>query len=787
MKERRTIIKEFSIALLTSVATGIVLLLLTTGGTRRVLLALVILFFACGIVVIFTVEPPKDLRAHELDLMAKVWAFWLNPLLEEREASISWIDIEIQWRITRYSEVTCEPGQMLPSKTPLVQVFEEAGRRLLILGTPGAGKTIALLKLAQDLAVRATSSPEAPVPVVLNLSSWAEPTPILLPWLLRELRVTYRIPEDIALTLLRQNRLLLFLDGLDEVRVADRPSCVRSINNFLTVFDRLPGVVVCSRAKEYEELPVCLETSEIKLLRLSNEAVEHFIIQSELKPHQLLATLGSNAGLKESLRSPLMLKFLRSLYENPFPDQWPGKSEQCETLIVELYIRGRISSEASLTRYPEAKLRKWLSWVADRMSRDSQSVLLLEKLQPNWLATINEIRLYTFISRSLSTLIVVLIGVLIMWLTHLVRTIVGDGGVPTQDGLLGVQENLWFWVFVTGVLGGWTFAFVDLRAVIHNSTHPTSSSSKSHKVSRELAEATLNILICAVVFFFAARYRLPVIKAIYGALIYGVCFGMVFWFRRRDHDSRADIKTTDKISWSWSSAAMGIGWGLIGGVGVGLVISSIVSWFAGYVFGFNIGAVVLVGAFLVGMAVGGLKKVSDEGRKMSFYEGLRLSAVSTLRIWMYVGLLSVTVFWFYGSLRYVIMGYPKTNAMQAPLEPALFFGLVLGLLIAFSYSGLDIIYHITLRFVLSLRGHMPLRYAFFLKHLSEIKLLYRAGGGYLFVHPLVLQQLADQADSDSSSKPNSTRRNRLVHKYLNHICSSATYSRLLIRRVKTGS
>ncbi|HMG75696.1 MAG TPA: NACHT domain-containing protein [Pyrinomonadaceae bacterium] len=777
MKDRRTILAESSIALLTSAATGIILFLLTTGGTRRVLLALVILFLVCGIVVIFTVEPPKDLGAHERDLMEKVRAFWLNPLLEEREDSISWINIGIQWRISRCSEAPYAPGRTLPQQTPLVQIFEEAGRRLLILGTPGAGKTIALLKLAQDLAVRAASNPEEPVPVVLNLSSWAEPTPKLLPWLLRELRVTYRIPDDIALTLIRQNRLLLFLDGLDEVKVADRPSCVRSINNFLTVFDHLPGVIVCSRAKEYEALPVLLQTSEIQLLRLSNEAVEQYIIQSELKPQQLLATLGRNPGLKKSLRSPLMLKFLRSLYENPllsFPEEWPGKSEQCETLIIELYVRGRTSSEASLIRYPEAKLRKWLSWVADRMSRDSQSVLLLEKLQPNWLSTTNEIRLYTFISRSLSTLIVVLIGVLIMWLGHRARIVVGDGGVPTQDGLLGVQENLWFWVFVTGVLGGWTFALVDLRAVIQNSTHPTSTYSKGYKVSRELAGAALNILICAVVFFLAALYRLPVIKAIYGALIYGVCFGMVFWFRRRDNDSQADIKTTDKISWSWSTAVTGSAWGLVGGATVGLVISSIVGWFAGYKSGFNIGAVVLVGGFLVGVAVGGLKKVSVEGRKMSFYEGLRLSAVSTLRIWMYVGLLSVTVFWFYGSLRYLIMGYPLTNAMQAPLEPALFFGLVLGLLIAFSYSGLDIIYHITLRFVLSLRGRIPLRYVSFLNHLSEIKLLYRAGGGYLFVHPLVLQQLADQADSDSASTPNSTGRRRLVHKYLNHIFSSAT-------------
>jgi hypothetical protein len=47
------------------------------------------------------------------------------------------------------------------------------GRTLLILGEPGAGKTIALLKLAEDLIVGTTPDLRQQIPVVFNLSSWA--------------------------------------------------------------------------------------------------------------------------------------------------------------------------------------------------------------------------------------------------------------------------------------------------------------------------------------------------------------------------------------------------------------------------------------------------------------------------------------------------------------------------------------------------------------------------------------------------------------------------------------
>ena len=50
--------------------------------------------------------------------------------------------------------------------------FQNCNRRLLLLGSPGAGKTTALLHLGAELIKEAEASPNAPLPVIVNLSKF---------------------------------------------------------------------------------------------------------------------------------------------------------------------------------------------------------------------------------------------------------------------------------------------------------------------------------------------------------------------------------------------------------------------------------------------------------------------------------------------------------------------------------------------------------------------------------------------------------------------------------------
>jgi primosomal protein N' len=77
-----------------------------------------------------------------------------------------------------------KPDRNLPPGTQMINTFDEMNQALLILGEPGSGKTTMLLELARDAIARAQADPAQPIPVVFNLSSWAEKRQPLVEWLI---------------------------------------------------------------------------------------------------------------------------------------------------------------------------------------------------------------------------------------------------------------------------------------------------------------------------------------------------------------------------------------------------------------------------------------------------------------------------------------------------------------------------------------------------------------------------------------------------------------------------
>src|SRR6266536_2203589 len=88
------------------------------------------------------------------------------------------------------------PPRPFPESTPISQVFDQVGGGLLILGTPGTGKTTALLRLCGELLDRAEHDPALPIPVVVNLAPWARERRPLGAWLQLEEAVELQPPSD---------------------------------------------------------------------------------------------------------------------------------------------------------------------------------------------------------------------------------------------------------------------------------------------------------------------------------------------------------------------------------------------------------------------------------------------------------------------------------------------------------------------------------------------------------------------------------------------------------------
>ena len=94
---------------------------------------------------------------------------------------------------------------------PILDLFIDSDRSLLVLGEPGAGKTTTMLLLARKLIDCAVIDPVEPIPVVLNLVSWAEQQHSLSEWVVEELTSKYQIPRNTGRRWLRNDDLLLLL------------------------------------------------------------------------------------------------------------------------------------------------------------------------------------------------------------------------------------------------------------------------------------------------------------------------------------------------------------------------------------------------------------------------------------------------------------------------------------------------------------------------------------------------------------------------------------------------
>jgi MFS family permease len=97
----------------------------------------------------------------------------------------------------------------------------QEGRRMVVLGAPGAGKTVMLVRLVLDqLQYRRKLTAEVrgaePVPVRLNAAGWDGSTDFNS-WLSLQLAVDYGLNRRVARKMVDTGRILPVLDGIDEL------------------------------------------------------------------------------------------------------------------------------------------------------------------------------------------------------------------------------------------------------------------------------------------------------------------------------------------------------------------------------------------------------------------------------------------------------------------------------------------------------------------------------------------------------------------------------------------
>lgn len=561
-------------------------------------------------------------------LLGKVKDFWIKGVLENSLHNNALIKLKLEERpdtvqrsFSGVEELPVEPDDSF-EELQATEIFDQmgAGRTLLILGEPGAGKTIALLKLAQRLVAQTEKDlSRQPIPVVFNLSSWANKRQTIAEWLVEELKNKYQVSSALGKTWVEQEHLILLLDGLDEVQAEHRNACVRALNQFIEAHG-ITEIVVCSRVKDYEALSERLELrSAICIQPLTSDQVYQYLDEAGDQFTGLKTLLQHDAELKEFARKPLILSVMSLAYQGCSSQELLnklGSKEESYQRLFDAYIERMLQRRGATQRYLPEQTKRWLIWLSQRMTRASQKVFLIEQLQPNWLQ--NRTQRILHLGGSF------LIGVLIFGCI---------GGLldPLRGGLLGVLS--------AGLL-----------------------------------------------------------------LVWG----------------KTKIETVETLSWSWQEAKKILIKGLITGLILGLPVAlSLGIPKLGLVYG-------LTGGLIFGL-LGGLRGPEIE-KKTIPNQGIWNSARNARIVGLIGGLVGMLIGWIGGwvsRVDWLVLG--------------LIYGVVVGLL---SGGGKACIRHFTLRLMLYRQGHIPWNYARFLDYATDRLFMQKVGGGYIFVHRMLMEHFA---------------------------------------------
>jgi hypothetical protein len=266
-------------------------------------------------------------------------------------------------------------------------------RRLVVLGEPGAGKTMLMVGLVLDLLAR--RSPGSPVPVLAPLASWDPVSQDLHGWLGTTLITDY---PDLAAApptgsagsnrfeaLLAAGLIVPILDGLDEIPDSARPRAITRINAELN-----PGeqVVVTSRSEQYQATArpqdghgVILRAAAVQLGALEFDQVAGYL-RKDAGPAgssrwQFLQALAPESPVRQALATPLMVALARTVY-NPRPGEHAGTvrdpaelSDFANRAAVEAHLLDAFIPAAFRPfaggRWTAAQAEKWLVFLAGHL------------------------------------------------------------------------------------------------------------------------------------------------------------------------------------------------------------------------------------------------------------------------------------------------------------------------------------------------------------------------------------------------------------------------------------
>ncbi|MBW4520913.1 MAG: NACHT domain-containing protein [Scytolyngbya sp. HA4215-MV1] len=578
------------------------------------------------------------------------------------------------------------PIEPIPKDWKILQVFNKVQGKLLILGEPGAGKTTTMLELADQLLKQAEQSIDFPIPVIFNLSAWKNEWQSIRDWLIVELKLKYGVRKDVGANLLDNARLLIFLDGLDELESAKQKPCVQAINRLLKSESRPEYLVICSRHEEYEKIirkqwseesdflkeeNRLLLSGAIYLKALRDEEIQDYLMR--LQRRDLWFVLRQNPILLNFVRTPFWLSILVLSEQEVVYGTWQGLGtiEECFKNLLDAYIRRMLSrtiSNPSFKRKKQLSTKQtlhWLTYLATRLREDYDAEFSIEQMQPSWLKE----EQVNFIYKPL---IRFFLGLSL----GLFFAIISCAIVVNYFGILGLG---------IGTLLGFTLGLI---------------------AQFEESIGTVEALRWSWGEF---GYRLKI--GLNNGLTLGAKLSNLLPIRRINNyyrniwrEIRDYLYQPIQFVWFITCFSFGLAFGIGNGVLQGLI--------------------------------GGLVSSSDIENKVFPNQGIWKSLENLANVCMIwtIGTGLVT-----GLAASFFVVFPKGLILGAI---GACFGMFVGIFAGLETGGKACIQHFILRIILYLEGYIPWNFAYFLDYCTERLFLQRIGGRYRFIHRLLQEYFA---------------------------------------------
>jgi len=709
----------------------------------------------------YRVQRQTQAQRNRERMLEKVQDFWIDGVLVNSLHSDTLMTLGMAYdnqAVERpWDMVLQQPDktdQNLPEGIRITDVYYEMRGELLILGDPGSGKTTTLLELARDLILMAQMDATEPIPVIFNLSSWADNRKPLPAWMVDELHTKYQIPTKIAQDWVDKNQILPLLDGLDEVEQAHRNACVETINTFREENGLLP-MVVCSRIADYQALSHRLKLQgAVTLQPLTQSQVNTYLENTGDDLDTVRAILDEDDKLRRLVTSPLMLNIVTLAYrgydldEIPSFDTLAGRRKHLFDTYVDRVLKRRGDDD----RYETDKTKAHLTWLAGQMSDRAQSVYHIENMQPDWLGSRWKRIQYAVGARVLAVGMSILFFTVFYFVTAMLLSLAsGSFRIGTES--IGMMQLFGF----------------------------GASSIVASLIVGTVVGGVLGSIMMTIAFFFRRKIR-PVEalrwswkRAMVGALVLGISFAIVsgtffnfmstfsymldttplvtpIQYNLNDDFSEYESVTLTRFDGTvvelpftgFNSPEMQE----ITSVDNVLYANRFFDTWANQILDF-LPSYLLIGLLtgaISGAVIGGLTGKAID-LKTQPNQGIRQSLKNFVRVGgAYSALTLIT---FSGSMILLLpsdlltaivtdrgLGWPGIVLIIGVLAPTI------GMLVAFSRGGYAVVQHSVLRFLLWRDKSAPRNIARFMDYTSEHLLTRKVGGGYIFIHRMLLEHFA---------------------------------------------